>query len=107
MLKTLTALTVAVAVAAAVAAPGAALAEGRNCGDRNAIVQRLENNYGEARTGAGLSDGNSSMIEIFASEETGTWTILLTRPDGQSCLVAAGDNWQGGIEALAANGQPV
>ncbi len=102
MLKTLTALTVAAA-----AIPAAALAEGRNCGERSAIVQRLENNYGEARTGAGLSDGNSSMIEIFASEETGTWTILVTRPDGQSCLVAAGDNWQGGIESLATTGQPV
>jgi len=103
MLKT----TTAFFAAAAMSAPGTALAEGRNCGDRHVIVQRLQTNYGEARTGAGLSEGNSGMIEIFASEETGTWTILLTRPDGQSCLVAAGDSWQEGLEKFATRGQPV
>lgn len=102
MLKFMTALI----AAAAMAAPGGAIAQSAKCGARDAIVKRLQNNYGEARTGAGLSNSNS-MIEIFASEETGTWTILITRPDGQSCLVAAGDSWQGGLEALASTGQPV
>lgn len=104
MLKILTILATAAATLAPVAAPAGA----RNCGDRQAIVQRLQDFYGESRTGAGLSNGNASMIEIFASHQTGTWTILLTRPDGQSCLVAAGDSWQGGLENLTAGrGQPV
>jgi len=29
-----------------------------------------------------------------ASEETRTWTVLLTRPDGISCAVAAGRGWE-------------
>jgi hypothetical protein len=30
------------------------------------------------------------LVELFASPETGSWTILVTRPDGVTCLLAAG-----------------
>jgi len=73
--------------------PGAVFAQGRNCGDRALIVERLESKYGEARTAAGLTTQNG-MVEIFASDDSGSWTILITTPSGQSCLVAAGESWQ-------------
>ena len=40
----------------------------------------------------GLST-DGGLIEIYSSEK-GTWTILVTRPSGITCLVAAGDNWE-------------
>ena len=40
----------------------------------------------------GLST-DGGLIEIYSSED-GTWTILITRPSGVACLVAAGDSWE-------------
>jgi hypothetical protein len=56
------------------------------------MVSQLERKYGETRRGAGLQN-RGAVTEIFASEKTGTWTIIVTRPDGTSCAVAAGEAW--------------
>ncbi|MEM9049521.1 MAG: hypothetical protein AAGC92_12470 [Pseudomonadota bacterium] len=60
------------------------------CGEREAIVKRLSEKYGETRQSMGLQR-NNGVMEIFASEESGTWTILVTLPNGMTCLVAAGE----------------
>ena len=73
------------------------------CGTRDSVVERLGEEYGEVRKGAGLS-WPTAIYEIWASEATGTWTILKTTPDGWTCLVAVGDGWQddtGGVEKMA------
>jgi len=75
-------------------APNASWAQRSACGERSAIVERLSSKYGESRKSMGLNH-NNGVVEVFASEETGTWTILLTMPSGQSCLIAAGQNWEG------------
>ena len=80
-------------------------AQARTCGERAKLVERLQTGFGETRTGAGMSGGNS-IIEVFASEENGTWTIIVTKPSGQSCLVAAGDNWESGPGLITQSGQP-
>jgi hypothetical protein len=33
------------------------------------------------------------MVEIWTSDKTGSFSILVTRPDGISCLVSAGNHW--------------
>lgn len=63
------------------------------CGPRELLVTRLEGSFGEARMGAGLQ-GDTSMFEIWASSDSGSWTILVTNTDGISCVMAAGENWQ-------------
>ncbi|MXU64511.1 hypothetical protein GSH16_03550 [Rhodobacteraceae bacterium KN286] len=70
---------------------GAAQAQGGQCGDRTDIVTQLHDRYGEARVGAGLTRGQ--MLELFASATTGSWTLLVSAPDGRSCLVASGNGW--------------
>jgi hypothetical protein len=62
------------------------------CGERAQIVQRLQERYGETRQSIGLQQ-NSGVVEIFASAESGTWTILITLPNGMTCLMAAGEAW--------------
>ncbi|HKK35295.1 MAG TPA: hypothetical protein VJ994_03300 [Paracoccaceae bacterium] len=84
----------AVLLAGVVAAPSARadLAGDAVCGERAAVVKRLRDAYGETRRGYGLQRG-ASVIEVYASAETGSWTILVTTPDGVACLVAAGQSW--------------
>jgi hypothetical protein len=79
----------------------ASFAQGASCANRDIIVERLADKYGETRQSAGLNQ-NNGIVEIFASAETGTWTILVTMPTGVSCLMAAGKAWEGMADADAA-----
>ena len=63
------------------------------CGTRDSVVARLSEDYGETRRGGGLADP-LAIFEIWASDETGTWTILETTPDGFTCIMAVGTDWQ-------------
>ena len=76
---------------------------GRNCGPRDVVVERLADGYGETRRSMGLG-ANNAMIEVFASNETGSWTITLTMPGGMTCLVASGQAFETVVEALPAKG---
>ncbi|QDL90959.1 hypothetical protein FDP22_03635 [Paroceanicella profunda] len=92
-------------LAAQVALSPAALAGGRACGNRTVIIQRLAEKYGETRQSMGLQR-DQGVIEIFASQESGTWTILMTMPNGMACLVAAGEAWDGQAELAVNTGKP-
>jgi len=63
------------------------------CADRTQVVSRLEERYGETLQSMGLNQ-NNTVVEVYASEETGTWTILVTSSRGWSCLMAAGEAWR-------------
>ncbi len=73
------------------------------CGDRAELVSRIEKGYAESRRSLGLaSDG--AVFEVFTSAK-GTWSLVVTHPNGQSCLVAAGEAWEN--LPLPVKGQPV
>lgn len=74
------------------AAQGATPAQGATCGARAEVVSRLKARYGETRRGYGLQRGQA-VVEVYASAETGSWTIIMSMPNGLACLVAAGENW--------------
>ena len=65
----------------------------QSCADRAIVVARLHDQYGESRQSIGLGQ-NNAVMEVFASPDTGTWTILVSLPSGQSCLVASGQSWE-------------
>lgn len=77
-------------------------AQSGNCADHAAIVSRLASHYGESRQAMGLGS-NNAVVEVFASDESGTWTITVTRPGGPTCLVAAGEGFQLVDEVLPTN----
>ena len=79
------------------------MAQTRNCGPREMVVNRLAEGYGETRQSMGIGS-NNSVVEIFASSETGTWTITVTSPNGLTCLVASGQAFEELAEALPAVG---
>ncbi len=60
------------------------------CGERRAVVANLEKTYSEAPVSIGLAS-NGSVIEVLASP-SGSFTIILTQPNGLSCVMAAGEN---------------
>ena len=68
-----------------------------NCATRDNIVQSLESGYGEAFAGGGVQN-SERIFEVWFNEEKGTWTILMTKADGNSCIMASGTNWQDGTE---------
>lgn len=89
----------ALILAASAATP--VLAETQNCAARDKITQRLETGYGEKFAGGGLRN-SESIYEVWMSDDSGTWTILMTRPDGTACVMAAGTNWREALPTAAA-----
>jgi hypothetical protein len=79
-----------------VAAPALAQQEDLLCAERSAIVERLGAQYGEVRTGGGLLD-RDQMLEIWSAPDSGSWTALLTKADGTTCIVGSGMYWQQGL----------
>ncbi|OUS22501.1 hypothetical protein [Litorivita pollutaquae] len=88
---------------AALAANGAAAQTRQSCGPREVVVERLASGYGETRQSIGLGT-NNQLVEVFASDESGTWTITVTMPSGITCLVASGQAFEELAEALPAEG---
>ncbi len=85
-------LTAAIAALIMTATPSFAA---QNCGQRGAVIQQLADKYSETLKVGGLQkvQGAQVLMEIWASPETGTFTVLLTKPDGAACIVAAGTDW--------------
>jgi hypothetical protein len=60
---------------------------------REAVIDMLGARYGETVRSIGLA-GRDRIVEVFASEETGSWTILVTNTAGVACLVASGQHYE-------------
>lgn len=81
-------------------APVTTAEAGLVCGERADFIEKLDEAYGERLISAGLeADGN--VFEVYRSE-TGSWTILVTEPDGPTCVLASGEAWIDGNSAQAA-----
>jgi len=63
------------------------------CGKRSDIVKHLATNYEEVQVARGLSD-SEGLVEIFASKDGATFSVLYSLPNGMSCLTATGTEWQ-------------
>ncbi len=76
-----------------------------NCAERDSVVQSLASSYGENFAGGGVQNAQR-IFEVWHSEEKGTWTILMTRADGKSCIMASGTNWREGDGVKVPQGIP-
>lgn len=76
------------------------------CDSRDRVTALLAERYGESRQALGLA-GQAGVMELYASEATGTWTITLTLPDGRMCLMASGSAYEGLADKLSARGERV
>lgn len=80
-------------------AASAVQAQSMQCADHDVMVRHLAEGWGESRQSIALDAGNS-MVELFASPETGTWTMTVTRPGGPTCMIASGHAFEMLSEAL-------
>lgn len=55
------------------------------------IAEALAARYGEEVTAGGV-DANGNLVSVYSGPR-GSWTITVTRPDGLTCLMSAGDGW--------------
>jgi hypothetical protein len=66
---------------------------GPACVKRTDLIKHLEAKYHEAPAAVGIAD-NGALLEVFASKSGETWTVTVTMPNGISCMVATGQQWQ-------------
>lgn len=62
------------------------------CAPRYEIISGLTDDYDETQVSIGL-DKFGNVVEIFVSD-LGTWSFIVTRPDGVTCIISAGQNWE-------------
>ncbi len=74
-----------------------------NCAPRDVVIDRLADTFGETRQSIGLG-ANNAVVEVFASDVSGTWTITVTSPSGVTCLVASGQAFEKLAEAIPPEG---
>ena len=59
---------------------------------RDEIVARLGDSYKKVPLTGGIAT-NGNILEVFTSADGFSWTIIVTRPDGMSSVVAKGKGW--------------
>ncbi|PZV34960.1 hypothetical protein [Mesorhizobium kowhaii] len=79
--------------AAAAATPAATESGSPSCAPRPELLKQLSSRFKEAPVALGLAK-NGSVIEVLTSEDGETWTIMVSQPNGPSCLVAVGEGWE-------------
>ncbi len=63
------------------------------CHNASEIAKQLSSKYEEAPVAFGLQ-ANGNLLQVYASEDKNTWTVVSTSPAGMSCIVAAGKSWE-------------
>ena len=76
------------------------------CDTRDRVTTLLADRYDETRRAVGLA-GDAAVMELYASDATGTWTITVTLPEGQMCLMASGAGYEAVTEDLPARGERI
>lgn len=99
-------LALSLGIGAMLLAASHAFAEPAACAPRERVLERLASTYGETSHSIGLS-GKNEVVELFASTDTGTWTIILTLPSGQTCMIASGTAFESMSEPIPPAGQGV
>ncbi len=63
------------------------------CAKRGDVLKHLSAKYTEAPVAIGLAN-NGGLVEVLSSKKRNSWTIIITMPNGSTCMVAAGENWE-------------
>lgn len=98
-------LALSLGFAGLILATQAGFAQNQQCAPRDTLVAHLTDKYGETRQSMGLA-GPQTMMELFASPDTGSWTITMTMANGTMCMVASGQGYEALAEELPAKGEP-
>ncbi len=81
----------------------------QNCAQREHVIEKLRDGYSEELRFGGLQKtrGKQSVMEVWASRETGSYTVLVTHANGISCIVAVGTDFFEAIPKTDPEGSPL
>ncbi|MCG8691015.1 MAG: hypothetical protein MI806_07375 [Minwuiales bacterium] len=83
---------VAIALCVVIAAPAAGQIVRVQCADRDAYAKHLYRSFREQPRARALSS-NGTVIEVFATPDGSSWTILRVYPNGAACAIDGGEAW--------------
>ncbi len=63
------------------------------CAPYESVRRALFEQHGESAVGAGRDD-REMVVQLFATSDGATWTLVVVRPDGIACLMASGREWR-------------
>ncbi len=67
--------------------------QAQQCDQRTKVLGHLAQKYKEAPIAIGVTS-SGGIVEVLTTGDGETWTIILSTPNGTSCLVAAGEGWR-------------
>ena len=67
-------------------------AQGSICGDREDFLRRLEEKFNEVVKHMAIT-GKGALVE-WTVAPSGSWSMLVTIPEGLTCFVAVGQGWR-------------
>ena len=82
----------AAVVAMLMALPLDGNAQSPSCGSREGILKQLARTHAESPLNIGVTD-EGGLLEVLTGP-TGTWSMIVSFPGGETCLVAQGDDWR-------------
>ena len=84
--------TLAFAAALIAASPDGA-AQQVPCNQRDDVLDHLAQKYQEVPVAIGVTS-RGGLVEVLSTGDGQTWTIIISSPDGNACMVAAGEGWR-------------
>ncbi len=73
--------------------PAPAAAQSMMCLGAPDMLAELAARYGEDVAASALGQSDVRLV-VTVNPDTGSWSILVVRPDGKACLAAAGTEWR-------------
>ncbi len=73
------------------------------CNQRDKVLGQLAQKYQEVPVAMGVTN-RGGLVEVLSTDDGKTWTIIISSPNGQSCVVAAGDGWRALLKIGATDG---
>ena len=67
--------------------------QAQHCDQRAKVLGHLAQKYHEAPIAVGVTS-SGGIVEVLTTGDGETWTIILSDPNGTSCLIAAGEGWR-------------
>lgn len=90
-------------IAALASASSESAAQQVPCNKRDDVLGHLAQKYQEVPVAIGVTN-RGSLVEVLSTDDGKTWTIIISSPDGEACMVAAGEGWRALPQAVALDG---
>ena len=99
-----------IAATAAILSVVGASAAGANtpapCQERSAVLAKLAKDYSETPVAIGMASNGGVLEVLAANADAGTFTIIVTMPNGIACMLASGQHFEMLPSTSAALGDP-